>query len=106
MVKIISCLKRHPHLTHEEFVKYWNGKHGQVVREHMIGLRRYVQNPTVPVRSRTWEWDGVAELWFDGVAAARAAFSGPGWDRIREDEEGFISEQTWVLVTEVPVVES
>lgn len=105
MVKIISCLKRRPDLTHEAFVEHWNKVHGPVVRELLPGLRRYVQNPTVPVKSRTWEWDGVAELWFDDVAAVRAAFSSPGWDRIRQDEENFICEQTWVLVTELPVLE-
>lgn len=105
MVKIISCLKRRAELTHDEFVRHWHATHGPVVRELMPGLRRYVQNPTVTVKSRTWAWDGVAELWFDDVVAVRAAFSSPGWERIKQDEEHFIAEQTWVLVTEVPVVE-
>jgi uncharacterized protein (TIGR02118 family) len=105
MVKIISCLKRRPDITHEEFVQHWNQAHGPVVRENLPGLRRYIQNPTISVRSRTWEWDGVAELWFDDVDAVKAAFKSPGWQRILADEEHFIADQTWVLVTEVPVLE-
>jgi len=33
MVKLVFCLTRLPHLSREEFQRYWRERHGPLVRE-------------------------------------------------------------------------
>jgi uncharacterized protein (TIGR02118 family) len=76
MVHLIFCLRRLPHLTREEFQRYWREQHAPLVQRHAasLGIRRYVQahtiNPAMSqaiagVRGAPDPYDGVAELWFD-----------------------------------------
>lgn len=105
MIKLVFCLRRLPHLSLEEFQRYWLEKHGPLVRGHAatLRIRRYVQVHTLesPVndalqRSRdTGEpYDGVAELWWENVEDLAAATATPeGQKAARElldDERKFI----------------
>ncbi len=105
MIKLVFCLRRLPHLSFEDFQRYWLEQHGPRVRNHASTLRikRYVQVHTLdsPVneamrRSRNAEepYDGVAELWWDSVedlAAATASPEGRAASReLFEDERKFI----------------
>jgi uncharacterized protein (TIGR02118 family) len=76
MIHLIFCLRRLPHLSREEFQRYWRDTHAPLVRAHAaaLGIHRYVQAHTIahPVadaarvaRGGSEEYDGVAELWFD-----------------------------------------
>ena len=49
MVKLVFCLTRLPHLSREEFQRYWRERHGPLVRESAkaLGIRRYVQVHTL-----------------------------------------------------------
>jgi uncharacterized protein (TIGR02118 family) len=105
MIKLAYCLRRLPHLSLEEFQRYWLQKHGPLVRSHAQALRikRYVQVHTLdhPLneairrsRNAAEPYDGVAELWWESaeeMAAATATPEGRNAAReLREDERNFI----------------
>jgi len=78
VVKLVYCLRRLPHLTREEFQRYWRDNHGPLVQKQkdILGIRRYVQSHTgyddyneilrVSI-DRPIAYDGVAELWWDNI---------------------------------------
>jgi uncharacterized protein (TIGR02118 family) len=81
MIKLVFCLTRRDHLSHEEFLDYWRGIHGPLVASHAgeLGIRRYVQShpsavglSIAAVRRAPEPYDGVAELWFDDFDAVTA----------------------------------
>ena len=105
MFKITFCLRRRPDLTPEQFDAYWRDTHAPLVRRHAaaLGIRRYVQSmrfesdlaaAVAKVRGAPQPFDGVAELWFDSLEAAKAGFStaaGRAAGRaLLEDEARFI----------------
>lgn len=105
MVKLVFCLRRLPHLSREEFQKYWLETHGPLVRERAdaIGMVRYVQLHTGhdaanemlrASRGGPEPYDGVAELWFESLAALGAGFADEAGRRaaaeLLEDEKRFI----------------
>lgn len=83
MIKLTFCLRRLPHLSREEFQRYWREVHAPLVAElaEVLGIRRYVQVHTrrdldglhAAFRRRNdgcgEPFDGVAELWFDSLDA-------------------------------------
>ena len=105
MFKITFCLRRKQGLTPEQFDAYWRDTHAPLVRRHAaaLGIRRYVQSTrfesdladaAARVRSAPEPYDGVAELWFDSLAAVKDGFSteaGRAAGRaLLEDEARFI----------------
>ena len=79
MVKLLFCLRRLPHLSREEFQRYWREEHAPLVASHAkaLGIRRYVQRHTIDEtmycamgkpRGGLAPWDGVAELWWERTA--------------------------------------
>lgn len=109
MVKLIYCISKLPHLTVEEFQKYWRETHGPIAAQ-IPGLRRYVQCHVVPAvygGPATPSYDGAAELWFDDMDAFRAAMRSPEVKAAVEDEKNFIDHTRVAsfVTTEKPVVE-
>ncbi len=106
MLKMTYCLRRLPPLSREEFQRYWREQHAPLVRRHApaLGIRRYVQSHTLSAPgldiaaaargSSGQEFDGVAELWWDGVDGLLAAASTPagraGMAALLSDEAKFI----------------
>jgi uncharacterized protein (TIGR02118 family) len=105
MFKLIFCLRRLPHLSREEFQRYWRDTHGPLVRQNAAALRmrRYVQSHTLTIpanealrtsRGTGEPYDGIAEIWWDSRADLEAALGTPEGrqaDRtLREDERRFI----------------
>ena len=123
MVKLVFCLRRLPHLSREEFQRYWRETHGPLVRTHAGALRicRYVQVHTLddPLqdalrasRGGPEAFDGVAELWWESRTDFAAAIADPaGQQAARElldDERRFIdlaSSPLWIG-EELPIVGS
>ena len=105
MIHLIFCLRRLPHLSREEFQRYWRETHAPLVRRHAaaLGICRYIQAHTIahPVaeaarmaRGAEEEYDGVAELWFDSLEAVMENGARPEAQQaglmLLEDERRFI----------------
>jgi uncharacterized protein (TIGR02118 family) len=105
VIKLSFCLRRLPHLSREEFQKYWREKHAPLVRKRaeVLRIHRYVQLHTLDSglnaalrtgRGGPEEYDGVAELWWksaDDLAAATATAEGQqAGAELLEDERQFI----------------
>jgi len=80
MVKLVFCIHRQPHLTHEEFLRYWLDEHGRLALALVddLRVRRYVQLHTIDTplnalfgapRQAPEPFDGIVELWFDSLEA-------------------------------------
>jgi uncharacterized protein (TIGR02118 family) len=89
--KAIWQLKRKPGMKLDEFWRYWIEVHGPLGRE-LPGVRRYIQSHLIDEAYLYAEprHDGVAQLWFDGVEALRAAFDSPGGRRLVADGANFV----------------
>ncbi len=116
MIKVVFCLRRLPHLSREEFRRYWREDHARLVKEHAETFKmvRYVQSHGVDDgiddglrRSRRAQapYDGIAEVWY----ADRESFASLGQDpavreadrTLREDEARFIDfSRSTIFVTE------
>jgi uncharacterized protein (TIGR02118 family) len=105
MIKIVFCLRRRPEMSRAEFQAYWREHHAPLVRHHAaaLGIRRYVQVHSVDdaistaiagSRKGPEPYDGVAELWLDGLDALVAAGSSDegraAAAALLEDERRFI----------------
>ena len=94
MVKLIIMLKRKNGLTHEEFVEYWENKHGPLAAKMFTKAKRYVQNhPVMLPGGKEPPIDGIAEMWFDDVESQQASATWYQTDDgkpIRDDEAKFM----------------
>jgi uncharacterized protein (TIGR02118 family) len=121
MTKLVFCLRRLPHLSREEFQRYWFERHAPLVRSHaaVLGIRRYVQTHTLDhalnavlqgSRSGPDEYDGVAELWWESADALAAATSTPEGQAagaaLLADERTFIdlARSPLFVATERPII--
>jgi uncharacterized protein (TIGR02118 family) len=93
MIKLIYCITKKPGMTDEEFFKYWKNVHGPI-GARIPGLRRLVQSHRINVSgdARPADFDGMAELWFDDMAALLEARKSLEWRASGEDEKNFIDE--------------
>lgn len=91
MVKLVYCICRKPSLTREEFVRYWADVHGPI-GARIPGLRKLVQSYTIPAPGdvRPPDFDGMAELWFEDLAALLRARQSPEWQASGADERHFL----------------
>ena len=91
MIKLVYCISKKPGLSDAEFFRYWETVHGPI-GARSPGLRRLVQSHRLPVPgdSRPPDFDGMAELWFDDMAALLAARASPEWATSTADEAHFI----------------
>ena len=122
MIKLVYCLRRLPHLSREEFQRYWRETHGPLVRSHArtFRLRRYVQVHTLESeindalresRGTLEAYDGVAELWYDSAEDLAAAAASPEGQKagqeLLEDERRFIdaARSSFFIAEEHPIVE-
>ena len=102
MIKLVYCITRRPGMTLEDFSRYWRELHGPIGRR-IPGLRRLVQSHRVPDSAdmAPADFDGMAELWFDDLAALEAARRSPEWQASSADEANFIDGNlTAIFVTE------
>jgi uncharacterized protein (TIGR02118 family) len=93
MIKLVYCITKKSGMTDEDFFHYWKNIHGPI-GARIPGLRRLVQSHrvSVPGDARPADFDGMAELWFDDMAALLEARKSPEWQASGEDEHNFIDE--------------
>lgn len=112
MVKCFFLVYRAPHLTHEEFVDYWQNRHSVLARENapVMRMKRYVQNhlaePEVADLMQAsrgclmGDFDGVAEAsWdsFEDMLAGAADTPEAVGRAILEDEAKFVDLKRSVI---------
>lgn len=102
--KLMFCMRRLPHMTREEFQRYWYDVHAPFVRERAeaLGIRKYVQCHAMndkfskalqEKRGAPEAFDGVAELWFEsreGKSEAWKEGARKANAELLEDEARFI----------------
>jgi len=101
MIKLVYCVRRRPGMSIDEFSRYFRDVHGPIGRR-IPGLRRLVQSHPVPHPPGipASDFDGMAELWFDDMAALQAAQRSPAWRASSLDEVNFIDPtRTALFVT-------
>ncbi len=100
--RLVFMLRRLPHLTRQEFQHYWWNNHAPLVaaRAETVGIRRYQQVHTVgPARDgQLPEFDGIAELWFDGPAP-----SGTPEERQQAGADMLADERNFIDLAQSPI---
>jgi uncharacterized protein (TIGR02118 family) len=98
MIKLVYCITRRRGMTLDEFSRYWREVHGPI-GQRIPGLRRLVQSHPVPHPPDMVApaFDGMAELWFDNLAALQAARDSAEWRASSLDEANFIDETRTAL---------
>lgn len=91
MVKLVYCICRKQGLSPDEFRRYWAEVHGPI-GARIPGLRKLVQSYAVQVSgdARPSDFDGMAELWFDDIAALLRARESTEWQVSTADEAHFV----------------
>ncbi|HZF12157.1 MAG TPA: EthD domain-containing protein [Thermoanaerobaculia bacterium] len=91
MIKLVYCITRKPGLSDQEFFHYWKDVHGPL-GARIPGLRKLVQSHTLKEPGKTGppEYDGMAELWFDDLAALATARNSAEWQASTADERNFL----------------
>jgi uncharacterized protein (TIGR02118 family) len=107
MTKVIFVLHRRPDLTLEQFTTEWSGERHARLVTRMPGLRRWVQNRSVPQQpgGGAPPYDGIGELWFDSVEAVATALQSAEWEAVMEDGMSFgdLQRSQMLLVEEAEI---
>lgn len=86
MLKVLFCLNRKEGMTHEEFGEYWYYEHAELVTE-MPNLKKYtLAFPDDPDEAA---YDGMAELYFEDMAAVEEALDSEAGERAAADVANF-----------------
>ena len=109
MIKVLGLLTRKDGTTHEAFVKHWYETHGPLARA-VPGIRRYVQSHIMDTRTRPdvpetkVEVDGIAELWYDDLAAYERAAATPEMKALTDDGALFIGQIKTYIIEERQII--
>jgi uncharacterized protein (TIGR02118 family) len=109
MIKSLSLLTRKGTMSREEFRRIWVGEHAPLV--HAVPqVRRYVlsfvlDEPARPdVPTQTMNVDAIAELWYDDMAAMKAAAASPQMKVVTDNGalhlgaiKTFVTEETAII---------
>lgn len=105
MLKTSILMTRKDGMSVEEFQQYWKESHGPLAAD-VPGLRRYIQCHTIREDyDGPPEYDGVAELWWDDVAAFEQAAQTPEFQAVLADTQHFVGESMVLLANEVALVD-
>jgi len=92
-IKCIQLYKRRKGMPVDEFQAYWRDQHGPLVATLPL-LDRYVQYPArkgAYAHGRQPAYDGFDVTWFASIDALREARHSTIYDRIRSEQEVFLS---------------
>lgn len=109
MIKSLSLLTRKKELSREEFRRVWVGEHAPMVKA-VPQVRRYVlsfvlDEPTRPdVPTQAMSVDAVAELWFDDVAAMKAAAATPEMKAVQANGALYLGAIKSFVTEEIEVI--
>lgn len=87
MIKVVSMWKLPDGLSEKEFEDWYVKKHIGDAKK-IPGLRKYTVNRVIESERANAPYYRMAELCFDTVEAARAAFESPEWKYALADAQG------------------
>jgi len=102
MQRIIIYLKLRANLARPAFFDWWLGQH-RALAEQLPGLRQYVIS--LAADEQEGPFDGMAELWFDDLATAEAAFASPAGQAARADAEAHVARRERLNLTEHTIID-
>lgn len=112
-VKFMGLSRRHPSMTHEEWVRYWIDVHGPLahgIPEFTRYYGRYVHNYVLeldhPSLNGQRDFDGIVEEWVESAEAMAQCLSEPSYlERVRPDELAFVDfERSHMVLAREEVV--
>ena len=102
MQRVVIYLKRRTDLLRPLFFDWWLGQH-RVLAQQLPGLRQYMIS--LAADEQEGHFDGMAELWFDDLAAADAAFASPAGQAARADAEAHVARRERLNLTEHTIID-
>jgi uncharacterized protein (TIGR02118 family) len=102
MQRVVIYLKRRTDLLQPVFFAWWLGQH-KALAERLPGLRQYVIS--LAADEQEGPFDGMAELWFDDLAAADAAFTSPAGQAARADADAHVARHERLNLTEHTIID-
>src|ERR671922_401076 len=102
MQRVVIYLKRRTDLLQPAFFDWWLGQH-RALAEQLPRLRRY----TISLAADAQEgpFDGMAELWFEDLAAADAAFASSAGRAARADADAHVARRERLNLTEHTIID-
>ncbi len=102
MQRMVIYLKRRADLTQPVFFDWWLGHHSALATQ-LPGLRRHIIS--LVADEQEGPFDGMAELWFDDLTAAEAAFVNAAGQTARADADAHVSRWESLPLTEHAIIE-
>jgi uncharacterized protein (TIGR02118 family) len=102
MQRVVFYLQRRPDLPQPLFFDWWLGQH-RTLAEQLPGLRQYIIS--LAIDAPEGPFDGMAELWFDDMAAAEAACASPAGKAAHADAEAHVVRLERLRLTEHPIID-
>ena len=109
VIKSLSLLTRKSTLSQEEFRRIWISEHAPLV--HVVPqVRRYIlsfilEEPIRPdVPTQAMNVDAVAELWYDDIAALKAAAASPQMKAVTDNGALHLSAIKSFITEEVAII--
>jgi uncharacterized protein (TIGR02118 family) len=102
MQRIAVYLKRRADLAQPAFFDWWLGQHRKLA-EKLPGLRRYIIS--LAAEAPEGPFDGMAELWYDDLAAADDAFASAAGQAALADSDAHISRRERLNLTEHTIID-
>jgi uncharacterized protein (TIGR02118 family) len=105
MIKLSILMVRRSDFTYDRFIQYWREVHAPLFAaqsESKKYVRRYIQDhrthDALPGTTAS-NFDGIAEIWFDDISAAKAFFESDGYQKnVIPDEEAFMDRKRCELL--------
>lgn len=102
MQRVVIYLKRRAELLQPVFFDWWLSQH-RALAEQLPGLRQYTIS--LAADAQDGPFDGMAELWFDDLAAADAAFASPAGQTARADADAHVARRERLNLTEHTIID-
>jgi len=103
MQRVVFYLKRRIDLPQPLFFDWWLGQH-RALGEQLPGLRQYTIS-LVAADEQEGPFDGMAELWFDDLAAADAAFASPVGQAAHADADAHVARLARLNLMEHTIID-
>ena len=101
MQRVVIYLKPRVDLARPVFFDWWLGDHSTLATQ-LPGLRRYMIS--LVADEQEGPFDGMAELWFDDLAAADTAFASAAGQAARADADAHVSRRERLYLTEHTII--